>query len=140
MEENSTSTVSGNAMSSSSSSSSAPSTNNNGNEEWANTWASLSTTAATLWKSAADATVDIVTNLQQEAPPSSGSASYNNSSNVVAGNISPIDRDLSSSSNPDDSQIAFSRSEHRNRNVKASESSNQKASGSSDDFFATFGV
>lgn len=93
----------------------------NPNDEWANTWASLSTTAASIWKSAADATVDIVNNLQQEP-------------NIANPSETPVSRMPKEGDGYEESTTTPS-----GKKLTSSESS-KKSTGSSDDFFATFGV
>jgi ADP-ribosylation factor GTPase-activating protein 1 len=101
--------------------------NNNNNDEWANTWASFSTTAASLWKSASDATADIVNNLQQ--PGEQSTPSFNDSNANDAGRAAASNNGGISGSSRD-----------QTLDQKPSNGSAKKATGSSDDFFATFGV
>lgn len=92
----------------------------NPNDEWANTWASLSTTAASIWKSAADATVDIVNNLQQDP-------------NIANPSETPVSR------MPQEGD-GFEESTTTPTGKKLMSNQSSKSTGSSDDFFATFGV
>lgn len=101
---------------------------NNTNDEWANTWASFSTTAASLWKSASEATADIVNTLQQPSEQSTPSFNDSNANDTSRATVS--------------SSSGFSATTRdQTLDKKSSEgSSAKKATGSSDDFFATFGV
>jgi hypothetical protein len=108
----------------------------NGNDEWATTWASFSSTASNLWKSAAVATADIMNNLQQESSSSSTEPGNNDNGQFYSNQIN-------TSANDQSETVSFTVEEtvHQNqRPEKAPNDPPKTGKGSSDDFFATFNL
>lgn len=106
-----------------------------GNDEWATAWASLSSTATNLWKSAAVATADIVNNLQQES-----SSNSNNEPNHYYEQTNSDHNNLVVDQSGATSFSVEERAQQNRQPKKALNNAPKTGNGSSDDFFATFGV